>query len=448
MDEKEKDVTVELTDAEKTEAKALAESLIAKDNEKRAEAEAREKRVVDEAGRIVSEQKAQRIREANTRKIESVDSGSITLAKELGCNLETPEFRGAFALKGGLGGRVVKSYGRDAGRDFTTEEKADMWVAGSLLQALMRKRFEEANRISDACAKTLYAGVGAVGGFLIPVGFIAQLIENIDATGPYRQLVNVIPVTTPTGSIPAESTNTTVSYIAENAAKPASKPTFRQVAWNVHEKVALVIFSELLSISTPINLAQYLSNKIARDFSVYEWNIFINGTGVGQPTGLATAVINNTYACGAAFTFDDVNLGFHSLPYQYRTNASWIMRDDRVATISNLQDTNGLPIYTNGLLTQNGLGMLKGKSIYPNDTITEDTAAPPGATIYFGDWYYYKHFQLQDFRVDISNQATVVDESGNTINLWQQNQAAIKAWTYDDATLGNPNAVTTITNVP
>jgi len=439
---------VELTDAEKAEAKSLAEKLVLDESTKYAEAEAREKRIQDEAARMYSEAKAQRIREVNVRKIETLDSGAITLAKELGCNLESAEFKGAFALMGGLGGRVIKSYGQDKGRDYTIEEKADMWVAGTLLRSLVRKRFEEANRISDACAKTLYAGVGAVGGFLVPVGFIAQLIENIDATGPYRQLVNVIPVTTPTGSIPAESTNTTVSYVGEGVAKPASKPTFRQVPWNVHEKTALVIFSELLSISTPINLAQYLSNKIARDFSIFEWNIFINGTGVGQPTGLAVAVINNTYACGAALTFDDVNLGFHSLPYQYRPNATWIMRDDRVASISNLQDTNNAPIYTNGLLTQNGLGVLKGKAIYPNDNIAEDTGAPPGATIYFGDWYYYKHFQLQDFRVDISNQATVVDESGNTINLWQQNQAAIKAWTYDDAILGNPNAVTTITNVP
>ena len=440
--------TVELTDAEKAEAKALATELINAEAKEHAEAESKAQAIRAEAERLVSEQKAQTIRTAQTRRIEVVDSGAIGLAKGLGCNLESPEFKGAFVLPGGLGGRIVKSYGKDKGRDYTVDEKADMWVAGTLLRALMRSDFGEARRISDACAKTLYTAVGAVGGFLVPVGFIAQLIENIDATGPYRQLVNVIPVTTPTGNWPAESTGVTVSYVGEGVAKPASKPTFRQVPWNVHDKVALVIFSELLSISTPINLAQYLGNKIARDFSIFEWNIFINGTGFGQPTGLANAVINNTYACGVALTFDDVNLGFHSLPYQYRPNATWIMRDDRVASISNLQDTNNAPIYTNGLLTQNGLGVLKGKSIYPNDNIAEDRGAPPGATIYFGDWYYYKHFQLQDFRVDISNQATVVDESGNTINLWQQNQAAIKAWTYDDATLGNPNAVTTITNVP
>ena len=93
------------------------------------------------------------------------------------------------------------------------------------------------------------------------------------------------------------------------------------------------------------DLENYLSGEFARRIGNAEEDAFINGDGVGKPTGILAAKgggeIGVTTSSGTAFTADDLINLYHSLLTPYRKKAVWLMNDSTVQFIRKLKDSNG-----------------------------------------------------------------------------------------------------------
>ena len=441
-------------------AKAMAESAEAKAKEL-AETQAREKAATDVEAQLVKARSEQIARDqekaAQARKAafqpqasQTKDANKASVEKAMKFGLD-PE-------SGGFGAPVFKDFGKDAGRLMTDAEKAGLWMVGTMVQNIKAKNYPKANEISDFVKanwldedvkKGLLTSSANYGGYLVPTEFLNLFVEKRYESSPYRQLVDVIPVTSMNGEFPVEVNGATVYRKAEAAAGTASRPKFGTVTYNITSKFALVVVSYELLATNVINLASWILRDFARAMALKEWAEFITGSGSGAPQGLANASITQTAAAATApMLFTDIHLGYYALPSQYRDRAVWILRDDRLMSVENIKDSSNRPIFipSDGTL---GVfpGALKGKRVYVNNNITEDTAATPKSKIYFGDPSYYKHFELRGLSFEESTEASIVDESGATVSLFQSNQMALKAWTNDDAKLALKDAFATLTNV-
>lgn len=441
-------------------AKAMAESAATKAKEladEQAKAKAKDELENGLVERNLQVVNADREKAAKTRKaVFNAEGGSsnetLEKAKALGLNPDSPQFK--FALD--HSGRASrKDFGHDKGREFTPNEKAALFMTGQAIKAMGERDYGTMKRINDMVRqdyveKGLITNVAHFGGFLVPTEFLQLFVEKRDEVSPYRALVDVVNVSSMSGEFPVEDDGVTVYRRAEGAAGTASRPRFNQVTYSITSKFALTVVTYELLQTNQIGLAQWLIGHFARKMALKEWSEFILGSGSGAPRGLAnTSIPNTAAAANSPMLFTDVNLGFRALPVQYRDRAVWIMRDDREGSIESIKDSSNRPIFipSDGTL---GFfpGILKGKRVYINNNITENTAATPKSVIYFGDPFYYKHFELAGLSFEDSREATITDESGASVSLFQSNQVAFKAWTNDDAKLALPESFATLTNVP
>lgn len=95
-------------------------------------------------------------------------------------------------------------------------------------------------------------------------------------------------------------------------------------------------------------------------------------------------------------------------------------------------DTTGRPIFTNPVTDDDvsrllGARTMQGRGLYKAGVAPVGTGAGTPATVGIaGDWTKAMFGTVEGVKIDISNQATLVNGT-ETINLWQQNMFAVKA---------------------
>ncbi len=101
--------------------------------------------------------------------------------------------------------------------------------------------------------------------------------------------------------------------------------------------------SEELARDAQVRFDEYLSDEIGRRLGVVQGQSFANGTGTGQPQGLASNVAAVTAAVGssAAFKLPDLVAVFKALPPPYRARATWLIHGDDFASLASLTDSAG-----------------------------------------------------------------------------------------------------------
>ena len=211
-----------------------------------------------------------------------------------------------------------------------------------------RKNFWNAMRsktpdrsITDA----LQIGTDSEGGYLIPDEFERTLLSGLEENNIFRILANIIQTTSGDRKIPIVASHGSAAWVDEEGAYSESDDAFAQITLGAYKLGTMMKVSDELLNDSVFDLENYLSGEFARRIGNAEEDAFINGDGVGKPTGILAAKgggeIGVTTSSGTAFTADDLINLYHSLLTPYRKKAVWLMNDSTVQFIRKLKDSNG-----------------------------------------------------------------------------------------------------------
>ena len=195
-----------------------------------------------------------------------------------------------------------------------------------------------------AVVDALKEGTDPDGGFLVPDEFENQLIQKLQEANVLRTISHVIQTNSGEHKIPVVASEGTAAWLEEEVAYTESNTQFSQVSLGAHKLGTLIKVSEELLNDSAFDLMAYLSDEFGRRLGNAEEQAFLNGTGIGQPTGILTdtngASAGSTAAKADSLTFDDLIDLFYSLKTPYRQNAGFLMNDDTVKVIRKMKDKN------------------------------------------------------------------------------------------------------------
>jgi HK97 family phage major capsid protein len=142
------------------------------------------------------------------------------------------------------------------------------------------------------------------------------------------------------------------------------------------------------------DIEKYLLNTFARRFGRAEEAVFLNGTGIDQPTGLLSdsgAEVGVTAESSSAMTYDEMVKLYFSLKAEYRPHAIFLMHDDMAMALRTLKDSAG-----------NLLWNAQNDTIFSKPVITSPTMPTASAgtkPIAFGDLSYYWVIERQPLAI-------------------------------------------------
>lgn len=179
------------------------------------------------------------------------------------------------------------------------------------------------------------------GGYTVPRGFLNQLVEYRTHFGIVRSAANVFATEGGnTMDLPLLTARGAAGWTSEGASYQENDETFGAVTFSAHKMTRIVQVSEELLQDSAFDLQGLLARRFGESLAVLENTAFIEGSGSGQPKGMATSgglSTGKTTSSGTAITFDEVLDLYHSVIPSYRQNAVWIMSDEILAYLRKIK---------------------------------------------------------------------------------------------------------------
>lgn len=199
-------------------------------------------------------------------------------------------------------------------------------------------------------------GTTTAGGYTVPEGFEAQIIESMVAFGGIANVANVL--NTATGNdlpfITNDDTGNSGALLAENTQDSEQDLTLGQITLGAYKYTSKIIrVSNELIQDNAVNLESYIAKKFGERLGRITSAHYATGTGTAQPNGLMTAAtVGKTAASATALTYDELLDLKHSVDPAYRGNARWAFNDSTFKAIKQLKDSQNRPLwmpdYVNG----------------------------------------------------------------------------------------------------
>ena len=167
--------------------------------------------------------------------------------------------------------------------------------------------------------KTLSEGIDTAGGFLVPEDLQGTLIRKIATTAVMRTMCRVLQTSRDVATWPRVNWGTDDLYtsgvrITWTGETPATAtthrvtdPVFGHHSIPVHTAMASMPITNALREDSAFDVMGVASDLIGEAYALGEDNVFLNGTGTAQPTGL---LLNINGALGPA----EVHLGSDTVP--------------------------------------------------------------------------------------------------------------------------------------
>lgn len=253
-----------------------------------------------------------------------------------------------------------------------TGRASDAYKAGML--AALRSNFRQISNV-------LQEGVDADGGYLVPEEYDSRIIDVLEEENIFRQLGSTI-TTSGQHKINIAATKPTAAWIEEGAALTFGDATFSQILLDAHKLHVAVKVTEELLYDNAFNLESYIIDQFGKALANAEEDAFLNGNGVGKPSGIFAETGGGTLAnTVSAVKSDDVVSLVYALKRPYRKNAAFILNDKTLASLRKLKDNNGAYIWQPSYQADEPDRLL-GYPLYTSAFAPEDAIA-------FGDYSYY-----------------------------------------------------------
>jgi len=311
-----------------------------------------------------------------------------------------------------LGSAVEGVYGESIADVLRAASPRSAQMVGPTGQRDMVARRDQALQIMNSFGSV----VPADGGFLIPETLRSQLLMIALENAVVRPRATTIPMESLRVPIPAVDATSNASSVfggviaywtEEGAALTESQAAFMRIVLDAKKLTAYCqVPNELISDASAFSA--FLSAALPAAITWYEDDAFMNGTGVGEPTGFIScpASVNTTAVVGqGANTIVVENLAAmyaRMLPASLGT-AVWVANLEtfpQLATMALSVGTGGAPVW----LTSGGVAGAPPMSIYGRPVIFTEKAQALGTSgdISFVDLSYYLIGDRQSMQVAAS----------------------------------------------
>lgn len=231
-------------------------------------------------------------------------------------------------------------------------------------------------------SNVLSEGVDSEGGYLVPDEYDTRLIDVLEEENIMRKLGHKI-TTSGQHKINIAATKPAASWIEEGGALSFGDATFDQILLDAHKLHVAIKVTEELLYDNAFGLENYIITEFGKALANAEEDAFLNGDGVGRPTGIFDETAGGQVAqtLTAALKADDILTLVYALKRPYRKNAAFIINDQNMAQIRKFKDNNGAyiwqPSYQEGEPDK-----VLGYPVYTSPYAPLDAIA-------FGDYSYY-----------------------------------------------------------
>lgn len=231
------------------------------------------------------------------------------------------------------------------------------------------------------------------GGYLVPFQLDPSII--ITADGSRNQIRQIARRVVATGDVwnGVSSGAVTWGWTAEAAEVTDGTPTLAQPSIPVHKATGFVPIS-IEALEDADNITAEVARLLAFGKDVLEAAAFTTGTGVGQPTGIVTALTGTTSVVAAqtaeTFAADDVYAMDSALPARYRSNASWLANRGIYNQIRQFDTEGGAQMWER--IGADVPGQLLGRPAYEAENMAsgfDDSVTADNYLMIYGDFDNY-----------------------------------------------------------
>lgn len=251
----------------------------------------------------------------------------------------------------------------------------------------------------NALAEGYEAGTDS---YTIPYGNDNTYTDTLAEEDLFRRYGTVIHTPTSEGFIQTVACSASAEFVNENAAYTLSEDIFTRISFNSYKLATLSKLNNTFVADTHFDLESYLNQEFAKRFGKAEEDVFLNGSGTDEPSGLLpSATVGVTATSASNITFDEVMELYSSVKPEYRKRGVWVMNDDTALVLRTLKDADG------NYLWRTNDDTILGKTIeispYAPDIASEATP------LAFGDLSYYWVIERKSLAVRILTELYAVE---------------------------------------
>ncbi len=308
--------------------------------------------------------------------------------------------------------------------------------------------------------KTLVAGVGPNGGFVVPPDYVRELIELlraqcvVRASGP-----RTMPMPNGTLTMPKQTQAASASYVGEVTPIPVSQEAFGQITASYKTLAAMVpVSNDLMRYSDPA-MDAFVRDDLVQVMARAEDLAFIRSDGTqGTPKGMRTFcqpgnVVTSSPAFGYQSAAQELGAAINKLETGnvQMVNPVWLMNPRAKNYLLNVQNQVGAFVFReemNGSKTINGVPFRTTTQIPANLAFTSGGIVyTDGTEIYLVEMTQALLLDSETLELSAATEASYVDANGQLQNAYQQRQTLIRAVSQHDFQMRHDEAVVMITNV-
>lgn len=256
--------------------------------------------------------------------------------------------------------------------------RASAEYKSAMLSAIKSKFRKVSNLLEES--------VDANGGYLVPESWNDQLITILDSKNVIRSLAKTI-TTDSERKFPMVASRPVASVVAEGATMTFSNATFKMKTLDAYKLVTGVqITSELLQ-DNAFKLEDFLITEFGKSLARKEEELFISGSGTGEPTGILTSIASSaTETATSTLKSDEVIDLFYSLNRPYQSNAVFLMHNSTIALLRKFKDSTANYLWQPSLMAGEP-DRFMGHKVYTSEYMPVATAG--NIAILFGDFESY-----------------------------------------------------------
>jgi len=288
---------------------------------------------------------------------------------------------------------------KDKGSLDGTASDVDATEYKAAMSSYLRKGNDTA--IAELQAKAMSVNSEEDGGYTVTPEMSGNISKVIQEISPMRQLASVETIGSDSLLVLVDKDLMGYEWVGETEdGGDTDTPGFGKIEIKVHELAATPKATQKLLDDSSLDIEAWLANKVSETFAKGEAASFINGDGVGKPSGILNYADGTTYGkierinagSTTAITADNIYDLFYGLKDDYASNASFLMKRATLKNVRLLKEAT-----TNAYIWQPGLAAGQPQTLagQPVQECVDMPAVASGAVpIAFGD--FRRGYQIVD----------------------------------------------------
>jgi HK97 family phage major capsid protein len=187
---------------------------------------------------------------------------------------------------------------------FDCADQAEMFGAWARLSLLKGNDYAAKKADTEIIGKAAVEFNQQLGGALVPIEFIPNLVWLTEQYGIARKVANVVPMSRDVTQVPRKTAIQAMSPISETGTITAGDNSYGQVTLVAKKYGALFQVSRELLIDSAVNIADDIARSIAESQAIAEDDAYFNGDGTAtyaNQLGLANSLPAGNLGTGTAW---------------------------------------------------------------------------------------------------------------------------------------------------